>query len=162
VIGVISLTDLVAFAASTPGVPTERGQTIDLAESDGGEAAANEWVEGDEPPAGFFVEHWADAGADVVERIAETAGPEWNVLEEHTVAEAMTRAIRSLSPHTPVDQAAEVMRTSSVHRVLVMSRGELLGLVTTKDIADAVADHRIAARTYVFDPKSEFDDRGWP
>ena len=159
VVGVVSLTDLAAFAAETPGVPTERPQAVELAEWEG-EGGTTEWVEGEEPPSTFFLDQWADAGADVAERIAEPAGPEWNVLEEHTVAEVMTRKVCSLPPDTLVDRAADFMRDASVHRILVMTGNELVGLVTTKDIANAVADHLLTTRTYVFSPNSAFDGRG--
>jgi CBS domain-containing protein len=101
---------------------------------------------------------WEDAGADVAERMADTGGPEWNVLEEHTVGETMNRTVSALPPDTPVEHAAEVMRRATIHRVLVMEDGKLLGVVTTKDITDAVADHRFTNRVYVFgNPAS---DRG--
>lgn len=156
VIGVVSLTDLAEFAASEPGVPTARPQQAE----EEWEAPA-EWVEGEEAPSSFFAEMWEDAGADVSERFAEVTGPEWNVLEEHTVSEVMNRTLCSLPPDTPVENAADFMRTAAVHRVLVMDGNALIGLVTTKDIADAVADHKLTTRTYVFGKKAEFDDRGW-
>lgn len=161
VVGVVSTTDLIDFAAATPGVPTERPQAVDLAEWEGEGGATTQWVEGDEPPATFFAEMWADAGAEVSERLAEPSSPEWDVLEEHTVAEAMNRTVCSLPPDTLVDRAADFMRAAGVHRVLVMDGEQLVGLVTTKDIADAVADHKLTSRTYVFGPKAEFDERGW-
>jgi CBS domain-containing protein len=43
------------------------------------------------------------------------------------------------------------MREKSIHRVLVVQNGELVGIVTTLDIVKAVADHRLMTRTYVFD-----------
>ena len=151
VVGVVSLTDLAECAASTPGVPTQRP---DLAEWGEFEDPV-EWIEGDEPSAAFFSEMWEDAGADVVERMAEATGPEWNALEEHTVADTMNRRIFSLSPDTSVEEAAGMMRRAGIHRVLVMEEGELLGLVTTKDITDAVADHRFTSHVYVFGPSAE-------
>jgi CBS domain-containing protein len=84
-----------------------------------------------------------------------------NLLEEHTVSEVMNRRIYSLPPDTFVDKAADFMRMADVHRVLVMDGESLIGLVTTRDIANAVADHQLATRTYVFDRKAERDDRGW-
>ena len=53
------------------------------------------------------------------------------------------------------------MRTADVHRVLVMDGESLLGVVTTRDIADAVADHQLTTRRYVFDRKAARDERGW-
>jgi CBS domain-containing protein len=157
VVGVISLTDFAAFASAQPGVPSYRPEQLAWEEAE--EPA--ELEEGEEPPASYFSEMWSDVGTDVTERLAEPGGPEWNVLEEHTVEEAMNRALFALPPDTLVDRAADAMRAAGVHRVLVMEGDTLLGLVSTRDIADAVADHKLMARTYVFNRDREFDDRGW-
>lgn len=146
VVGVVSLTDLAEFAAATPGVPTERPELAEWGEWD----TSGDQTDENEAPGAFFAELWDDAGADVTERMAETDGPEWNVLQEHTVDEAMNRKVSALPPDTPVDQAADVMRKAGIHRVLVMEGDDLVGLVSTKDIADAVADHRFSRRVYVF------------
>jgi CBS domain-containing protein len=146
VIGVVSLTDLAECAAGTPGVPTQRPELAEW----GGFDESVEWVEGEQPPAEFYTEMWDDAGADVAQRMTGSDGPEWNVLEEHTVDETMNRKVCALPPDTPVEQAADVMRRAAIHRVLVMDDGKLLGVVTTKDITDAVADHRFTNRVYVF------------
>ena len=71
-------------------------------------------------------------------------------LDEVTVAEIMTREPKALSPDTSVEQAAEYMLKNQIHRVLVMAGQKLLGMVTMSDVAKAVAEHRIARRTYVF------------
>jgi CBS domain-containing protein len=147
VVGVVSLTDLAECAAATPGVPTQRPDVAEWGEYEN----PADWIEGDEPPSAFFAAMYDDAGADVSERMAQTMGPEWNVLEEHTVGEAMNRKVASLSADTPVEHAAAVMQRAGIHRVLVMENGNLLGVVTTKDISDAVADHQLTKRVYVFD-----------
>lgn len=147
VVGVVSLTDLAEFAASAPGVPTERPEITEWGEWD--ESLADT-PDGEEPASAYFQQFWDDAGAEVAERMAETRGPEWNALEEHTVGEAMSRQVHSLKGGTSVEEAAYFMREASIHRVLVMDDGQLRGVVTTKDISDAVADHRLVSRTYVF------------
>jgi CBS domain-containing protein len=139
------LTDLAECAAAARGVPTQRSE-----QPEGEFDEPLEWIEGDEPSAAFFSEMWEDADADVVEQMAEAEGPERNVLEERTVAEVMNRQTISLSPDTSVEEAAALMRRAGIHRVLVAEKGELLGVVTTKDITDAVADHRFTNRVYVF------------
>jgi CBS domain-containing protein len=145
VVGVVSLTDLAGCAAAMPGVPTQRPELAEW-----GEFESPVELENEEPSAAFFSEMWEDAGADVVERLAEARGPEWNALEEYTVAETMNRKVASLSPDAAVEEAAELMRRASIHRVLVMDDGKLLGVVTTKDITNAVADHRFTNHVYVF------------
>ena len=67
-----------------------------------------------------------------------------------TVSELMTRDIKSLGPDCSVEQAADFMGRNQIHRVLVMDGAQLLGIVTTTDVAKAVADHRIRTNTYVF------------
>lgn len=147
VVGVISATDLMDFAASLPGVPTPRAEPEDAAEE--WQVPALELGE-DEPPEAYFSELWDDVGADVSTRMAEVDGPEWNALDEHTVAEAMTRSVFALPPGTAVEFAAYRMRALGVHRVLVMQGDALVGIVTTKDIANAVADRKLTTRTFVF------------
>ena len=93
--------------------------------------------------------------------LVEMPSPNANALDEHTVSEVMNRKIYSLPPDTLVDKAADFMRTADVHRVLVMDGESLLGVVTTRDIADAVADHQLTTRRYVFDRKAARDERGW-
>ena len=154
VLGIVSATDLMDFAASLPGVPTARPED-DTAELEAPQIAPDE----DVPPQAYFVDQWDDAGADVVERMNETDGPEWNVLEQHIVQEAMTQSIVSLPPDTPVELAADKMRETGVHRLLVMQDSELLGIVSTKDIADAVADHKLTGQRYVFTRKDSATDR---
>jgi CBS domain-containing protein len=149
VIGVVSASDLLRFAAALPGVPTERDGDADPLEDipdrdDIGEPNSRD----DAPAALFFSDLWDDAGATVVERIASPATPEWNFLEEHTVSDAMTRApVHALTPETLVTIAADYMRRATIHRVLVMKGRRLLGVVTTTDITNAVADGKLTART---------------
>lgn len=71
-------------------------------------------------------------------------------LEDVTVGELMTREVKSLSPNSTVEQAADFMRENQIHRVLVMDGPRLVGIVTTTDVAKAVADHRLHTKTFVF------------
>jgi CBS domain-containing protein len=65
----------------------------------------------------------------------------------------MTRSpVHSLTPETPVTMAADHMRRAKIHRVLVMTGRKLVGLVTTTDITNAVADGKLTVHTYVFEP----------
>jgi CBS domain-containing protein len=146
VVGVVSLTDLAELASSAPGVPTERPELAEWGEWD----EPLDLPEGEEPPSAYFQQLWDDSGAEVAERMAEPGGPEWDALQEHTVAEAMNRKVQSLPPGTTVEHAAQFMKNAAIHRVLVIENDELLGVVSTKDIADAVADHKLTAKTYVF------------
>lgn len=71
-------------------------------------------------------------------------------LEDVTVDEVMTRKVQSLPPDCSVDEAAVLMGERQIHRILVMQGDVLLGIVSTFDVAKAVAEHRIRSRTYVF------------
>lgn len=156
VVGVVSLTDLAELAAASPSVPMGRPDT---------QAEWGEWDEepdqpdGSEPASAFFSDLWDDAGAEVSERMRVTEGPEWSALDQTSVSEAMTRHILSLSPSTAVEYAASFMRSSGIHRVLVMDGDQLLGLVSTSDISAAVADHKLESRVYVFGHAQAKPDR---
>ena len=70
-------------------------------------------------------------------------------LEDVTVDEVMTRKVHSLSPDETVDKAAMLMVEKQIHRVLVVKEDVLVGIVSTLDVARAVAEHRIINRPHV-------------
>jgi CBS domain-containing protein len=89
--------------------------------------------------------------SDIDEEVpSDTLRPRRTSLEDATVSEIMTREPKALSRETSVEQAAEFMLKNQIHRVLVMDGQKLMGMVTMSDVAKAVAEHRIAHRTYVF------------
>ena len=63
----------------------------------------------------------------------------------------MTQTVCSLSSTQPIAAAAEYMKTAGVHRLLVVDQGKLVGIITSTDIARAVADHRLQERRPVVD-----------
>lgn len=143
VVGVITSADLLEFAAFNPGVPTEQDGASDWGEWT--EPTRDEEVEAeDESASAFFSEYWDDAGVDASERMSSVNGPEWNSLEEHVVSEVMTRTLVALPPYASVLEAAQIMNERRIHRVLVMQGDSLLGIVSSMDIARAVADERLA------------------
>ena len=163
VIGVVSASDLLQFAASLPPARSEGEATADLLDepADDDATAASLPDVGDDPSALYFMELWDDVGATVVERIADPGTAEWNVLEEHTVSEVMTPApIHALGPDALVPAAADYMARLNIHRVLVMTGRKLVGIVTTSDITRAVADGKLTSHTYVFDRRSSRSARG--
>ena len=156
VVGVVSMTDLLDFQASTLPVPGERDAQVepeDLDEQPSG------WEIEDEPSGTFFTQLWTDAGADVGERFDTVKSSEWDLLGEHVVSEVMDRHLHALHPDATIEAAAAEMRRAGVHRVLVMDGKALLGIVTTMDITKAVADHRLGVRRYVFDRHGGDDGR---
>ena len=72
------------------------------------------------------------------------------MLAEHTVAEAMSRGVRSLRPEASVQAAAALMINAGIHRVLVMEGDRLCGIASTMDVTRAVAEHRLEPRRFVF------------
>ena len=157
VVGVVSASDLLAFSSELRD-QTERSESADVLE---GAAPENRWDANDEPTSAFFVELWTEGDSDVNERMAHFDAPWWSVLGGHDVSEVMSRAIRALAPDTPVEEAAEYLRDDGIHRVLVMDGDRLVGIVSTSDIANAVADHTITTSDRVAG-RPGFDPSGWP
>lgn len=173
VIGVVSTSDLLDLASRIPAAPTEERPDVEGAEQESGPSAEDQawagaegWVDGEELPAAFFRANWDGLPpedqtdeTDATDEANELAGPEWAPLDVHTVREAMTEQVVSLSPDTEVGEAADLMQRLAVHRILVMDGDRLAGLVTALDVAEAVADHRITARRYVFGAAGRRDER---
>ena len=139
VIGVVTLDDLMSFQASLPAVPTDEPGMRDLGEED----PRPEVEAGDEADAAFFVDLWPDVGAELPERSASLRGPEWDMLSEHTVEEAMSRRLHTVGSDCSIEQAAQQMQEADLHRLLVVDDGRLLGIVTTSDITRAVAEGKV-------------------
>ena len=145
VVGVVTAADLLGFEASTAPAPVAREDQLEAGEL----APVEEELEDEEtvPPSAFFTDWWVDVGADVAERVRSTSEPEWDVLAEHTVAEAMSTSLLWVAPQEPVARAAALMDAREVHRLLVLDRGRLVGILTMTDIARAVADGRLSDPT---------------
>lgn len=143
VVGVVSKTDILSFASS-PAAALPRD-----VEEDWSADGPGVWDEGD-GASPFFAERWAFSDADAGGVFGETPPP-LAALNDHTVSEAMTHGILSLPPTADVLTAAERMRAADVHRLLVMEHGALVGILSTTDLARAVADRRVVSRTFVFD-----------
>jgi CBS domain-containing protein len=137
VVGVITLDDILSFEASLPPVPV--GPTEEPEDPGVIEAPSDEADE-DEAVSAFYVDLWPDVEAELPERSASLRGPEWDRLSEHTVEEAMTRRLRTVTADTPIEAAARLMQEADIHRLLVVDdEGRLNGIVTTSDVTRAVA-----------------------
>jgi CBS domain-containing protein len=139
VIGVLSSTDINDFLASQPGVPEERGEAASI-RGEPDEEPTSTWREGDEPLSAFFNDLWSNAGAPTDARMNSADSPEWNMLEEHTVSEAMNFGVISLRSTATIDEAAERMRAANVHRILVIDDDKLVGIVSATDVADSLIE----------------------
>jgi CBS domain-containing protein len=140
VLGVVTVDDIMSFQASLPAVPVDEPGMQGLGEEDD---PRPEVEQGDEADAAFFVDLWPDAGAELPERAASLRGPEWDMLSEHTVEEAMSRRLRTITSDQPIEVAAQLMQEADIHRLLVVDHGHLSGIVTTSDVSRAVAEGRV-------------------
>lgn len=145
-VGVVSASDILALAAAATATRAEPDEPPEYEADDDTSA----WSGGDDPSARHFTKAPADLERDVVDWM-DGPTPGADVLDGHTVADVMTRELVTLPPTADVVSAAGVLRRAEVHRVLVVDRGKLLGIVTTTDIARAVAERRLVRHTFVFD-----------
>lgn len=157
VVGVVTMSDIVEFQADSPADPAS--EESDEAESDDFVAEALDSEVEDEAAAAYFAEQWEDESAELYTLFDAEGTSKRDVLGEHTVSEIMTRVVRAMAPDASVEQAAEEMRRLGIHRMLVTGHDELLGIVTTTDIASAVADHKLNVRQYVFDRRGGDQNR---
>lgn len=135
VLGVVSATDLLELEGDVPGVPVEREEEVSPEEW----GRAEPWEEGGAPLSVYFSQIWEPQEVDVLERMETTDRPEWDLLDEYTVADVMSRTVISLTSNAELRKAARLMLDAGVHRILVVDDGELKGIVTTTDIVRAVA-----------------------
>jgi CBS domain-containing protein len=138
-VGVITASDLLEFAATSPGVPTMREELEDVIEWP--QTSVEEEVDGgDESGATFFADMWEDAGADAAERMGTPGGPEWSLYDDHVVGEVMTRNVLTLPSSASLRAAAEMMQEHRIHRVVITDDGAVVGIVSALDIAKAAAN----------------------
>lgn len=60
------------------------------------------------------------------------------------VSDVMTPYAVSAQGDTLVDEVARIMIEQCVHRVLILDKGQLIGIVSSMDIAHAIAEHGLA------------------
>ena len=149
ILGVISTSDLTAFASTLPVSAAWPRGLRDPLESDALPPAA-EFDELERPEIGPILEMWDDAVRDVAEEMAAVEARTLDQLEQYVVRDVMSTDVVTMRSDTPVKKAADVMRRRRIHRVLVVDGGELVGILSTLDIANAVADGRLTTRTYLF------------
>jgi len=64
-------------------------------------------------------------------------------LPRRSVKDVMSKGVVSVRPHETVARAAALMAEKHIHRVFVNEGGELLGVMSTKDVMVAICDKRI-------------------
>jgi len=138
-VGVVSASDVLSFLASEPPVPEDHPDYVEQGE----QAPALSWDEGAEAPSAYFTDVWEDVPEELPERFRRVDSAEWDLLEEHTVEEAMSRGLATVAPDTPAVDAARMMLAKSLHRLVVVDQGELVGILTTTDLVRAIADAQL-------------------
>jgi CBS domain-containing protein len=71
-------------------------------------------------------------------------------LPAQPVSSVMTRGLLSVSPDTTLAEAAAMIVARHVHRVFVVEKSKLVGVLSTRDVMEAVAAHKVKT------PLSEF------
>ena len=127
-LGVLSMTDVLTFEAATPGVPTQDDTRVQEPAVGTDEPRKDET----HPVSAYFTDIWDNAGADVLERMRTTTSPEWDVLGEHVVSEAMSSGVRSVQAHDSLADAAAYMLDERIHRALVLDGDRLVGIVADR------------------------------
>lgn len=154
VVGVVSATDLLTFALRSVSEPRENSSP-DVAEEDEEISAIDDELMDD-----YFQDAW-DAAADSFDRNwDELSSDGRSTLYEFRVSDAMSNNVLSLPPDTSVPEAANFMKKSGIHRLLVMEKGELRGIVSSMDIVNAVARQQIPEPQIVTGHEADFDS-GW-
>lgn len=156
VVGVVSASDILEFAASEPEQFSEPLADASWAE----DASESDTERAETIPGSYYTDLFAGEGGDVANRIA--APSEISVLDLHAVDEVMTRDAIALSPNDSVLAAAEIMRRRAIHRILVIDDEKLVGILSTLDLARAVADHKLSTKTYVFNKDRDFGPSRFP
>jgi predicted transcriptional regulator len=139
--GVLSASDILAFEAATPGVPTED----DTRERRMAIGTDQPLADETHPVSSFFTDMWDNAGTDVLERMRTTESPEWDVLGEHVVSEVMSVGVKTIQAESQLAEAAAYMLDNRIHRALVLDGDELVGVVAAIDFLRAIAGRVEAA-----------------
>jgi predicted transcriptional regulator len=158
VVGVLSASDLMEFTTTSTDDERRGGESV---EPERGEdfGTAEDVERGDEPAAALSSDFFGAAPTAFLDPIPGSDRDGIASLAGHEVGELMTRRIWSVRPDDQVAHAASVMQRAKIHRVLVMEDDRLVGIVTTTDIARAVADGSLTRHTYVFNRDGDFDER---
>jgi CBS domain-containing protein len=132
-VGVVSGIDVMDAVAAEQRVQADSGESWANGDDDTSDAEAEtaSWFTTWEEPA---------AALGLYEAASERQD---GILEELTVADAMTRNLAELPPETEVHEAAAYMLDRGIHRVLVVDDGRLEGLVSTTDFLRLVARRKL-------------------
>ena len=134
VLGVVTAYDLLSLTMAD-GEELEAIAPVEILPERAAAGVPDEWEIEVPVRREFFRDIEVFGGAEVPAWIEGTDEP---LLPDHEgviVADVMSRVVYSLPPDANVATAAQCLRRASVHRVLVMEAGRLLGIVSSMDIA---------------------------
>lgn len=144
-VGIVSAADLLRFAASLPVPETE---TLVLERLTSAERAGE--AEERDVPLAVLMDAEMDDDLALDLQLDQGRLAERDALDVHTVDEIMTSDVLTIGADEPAVAAADALRRDAIHRLPVLDGGTLAGIITTTDLARAVADRRLIARTFVF------------
>lgn len=134
VVGVVSASDLLEFVASNDG---RHFGAEDRSDSDSEERTREEFD--NETSSLFFTDRSPENVPNDDEPFRMDDTPPDDLFSEHTVAEVMSRAIRSMPPDADVGDAAAYMWQAGIHRLLVLEGNHLSGILSMSDVARILA-----------------------
>ena len=141
-VGVVSSTDLVRLAADESGMQLRPAGvaaglgTLRDPDVDDDELDARSEVD----PYGFFLpENSPITGQRFLEDWPE------GDFDSVPVTDIMTPVSFSVEPDTPLDELCQFLVRGRIHRAIVRSGEELVGIVTSADVLKAVADGRLGS-----------------
>jgi len=141
VVGVASTTDLVRLAAGDADIQFSAATlapAFERAPDLPDEAEYEDALGAD--PYGFFLPEGAPFPSSAVfDQLPESA------FDRATVGDVMTPVSFSVGPEMSVKELCEYLVRGRIHRALVVDDEELLGIVTSQDVMQAVADGRLPA-----------------
>jgi CBS domain-containing protein len=140
VVGVVSATDLLEFVASNDGL---RSPSDDRPSVENTERMRAEYD--DEAASLVFTDWMPEIEMDDAEPFVMDNTLPTDLFGEHTVSEVMTCEICSLPPQALVTEAARYMWKAGVHRLLILDRGRLAGILSMSDVSRAVARREVKA-----------------
>lgn len=100
---------------------------------------------GERPGDYYFTDPLDDLGADGSRRAEEFFGKEDyspEVLGSELVGDWMTPRVISVAPSATLREVCKTMSEQSIHRVLVVHKSKILGIITTFDIVRFLADSK--------------------
>ena len=138
VVGVITAGDILGFQAAQGD-----GRRRESPDDDEPDEGADLWSLALDAERAFPWDDWSEDDVALVERLADRPLDD-DALLGQTVSDAMTHNVLSLPAATPLRVGAAFIARHRIHRVLVERDGEIVGLVSTSDLARVVAERGVA------------------